>query len=276
MTVLVTGATGNVGRHVVRGLLAAGTGVRAMTRAPEKAALPAGVEVVRGDLADPASLDAALAGVDRAYLFPLPGTAEEFTARAAKAGVRRIVVLSSVSAEYADGDYSGDHHTAVERAVEASGLEWTHVRPGEFMANVLNWWAPSIRAENVVRAPFGGTRSAPVHEADIADVALAALLEDGHVGKAYSFAGPQSLTKYEQVRDLGEVLGRAIRFQELAVEEARALWLGQGMPAEAVDWLLQDPVDVPVGPTAEQVTGRPARTFAQWVADHRADFQPSR
>ncbi|MEU6622789.1 NAD(P)H-binding protein [Streptomyces litmocidini] len=276
MTVLVTGATGNVGRHVVRGLLAAGVGVRAMTRAPEKAALPAGVEVVRGDLADPASLDAALAGVDRAYLFPLPGTAEEFTARAAKAGVRRIVVLSSVSAEYADGDYSGDHHTAVERAVEASGLEWTHVRPGEFMANVLNWWAPSIRAENVVRAPFGGTRSAPVHEADIADVALAALLEDGHVGKAYSFAGPQSLTKYEQVRDLGEVLGRAIRFQELAVEEARALWLGQGMPAEAVDWLLQDPVDVPVGPTAEQVTGRPARTFAQWVADHRADFQPSR
>ncbi|MET9374325.1 NAD(P)H-binding protein [Streptomyces sp. NPDC002992] len=272
MTVLVTGATGNVGRHVVTGLLAAGVRVRAMTRAPEKAALPAGVEVVRGDLADPASLDAALAGVDRVYLFPVPGTAEEFTARAAKAGVRRIVVLSSVSAEYADGDYSGDHHTGVERAVEASGLEWTHVRPGEFMANVLSWWAPSIRAENVVRAPFGGTRSAPVHEADIADVALAALLEDGHVGKAYSFAGPQSLTKYEQVRDLGEVLGRAIRFDELTVDGARALWLGQGMPAEAVDWLLQDPVDVPVGPTAEQVTGRPARTFAQWVADHRADF----
>ncbi|MFJ2609253.1 NAD(P)H-binding protein [Streptomyces sp. NPDC091279] len=272
MTVLVTGATGNVGRHVVAGLLEAGERVRAMTRSPEKASLPEGVETVRGDLADPASLDAALAGVDRAYLFPLPGTAEEFTAQAAKAGVRRIVVLSSVAAEYADGDYSGDHHTAVERAVEASGLEWTHVRPGEFMANLLHWWAPSIRAEGVVRAPFSATRSTPVHEADIADVAVTALLEDGHAGKAYSFAGPESLAKAEQVRVLSEVLGREIRFEELTVDGARTLWLGQGMPAEAVDWLLQDPVDVPVGPTAELVTGRPARTFAQWVADHRADF----
>lgn len=272
MTVLVTGATGNVGRHVVKGLLAAGERVRAMTRSPERAALPEGVEVVRGDLADPSSLDAALAGVDRAYLFPLPGTAEEFAARAAKAGVRRIVVLSSVSAEYADGDYSGDHHTAVERAVEASGLEWTHVRPGEFMANLLTWWAPTIRAEGLVRAPFGAARSAPVHEADIADVALAALLQDGHAGRAYSFAGPESLAKHEQVRTLSRVLGRELRFEELTVDGARALWLGQGMPEEAVDWLLQDPVDVPVGPTAEHITGRPARTFAEWVADHRADF----
>ncbi|GAA3046613.1 NAD(P)H-binding protein [Streptomyces roseofulvus] len=272
MTVLVTGATGKVGRHVVAGLLAAGEQVRAMTRSPETAALPEGVATVRGDLADPAGLDAALAGVDRVYLFPLPGTAEEFTARAVKAGVGRIVVLSSVAAEYADGDYSGDHHTAVERAVEASGVEWTHVRPGEFMANLLDWWAPSIRAEGVVRAPFGATRSAPVHEADIADVAVTALLEDGHAGKAYSFAGPESLAKTEQVRVLSEVLGREIRFEELTTDGARALWLGQGMPAAAVDWLLQDPVDVPVGPTAERVTGRPARTFAQWVADHRADF----
>ncbi|MGW1174674.1 NAD(P)H-binding protein [Kitasatospora sp. NPDC002543] len=272
MTVLVTGATGNVGRHVVAGLLAADVPVRAMTRTPERATLPEGVEVVRGDLADPSSLDAALAGVDRAFLFPLPGTAEEFTARAAKAGVRRIVVLSSIAAEYAAGDYSGDHHSVVERAVEASGLEWTHVRPGEFMTNLLSWWAPTIRAEDTVRAPFGAARSAPVHEADIADVALAALLEEGHAGRAYAFAGPESLSKHEQVRVLGEVLGRHIGFEELTVPAARELWLGQGMPAEAVDWLLQDPVDVPVGPTCERVTGRPARTFAQWVADHRADF----
>lgn len=272
MTVLVTGATGNVGRHVVAGLLRAGERVRAMTRSTRSAALPAEVDVVRGDLADAASLDAALAGVDKAYLFPLPGTAEGFTERAVQAGVRRIVVLSSVAAEYADGDYSGDHHTAVERAVEASGLEWTHIRPGEFMANLLSSWAPTIRAENAVRAPFGAFRSTPVHEADVADAAVAALLKERHVGKAYSFAGPESLTKHEQVRVLGEVLGRAIRFEELTVDQARALWLGQGMAAEAVDWLLQDPVDVPVGPTAERVTGRPGRTFARWVADHRADF----
>ncbi|RAY12702.1 NAD-dependent epimerase [Actinomadura craniellae] len=272
MTVLVTGATGNVGRHVVAGLLRAGEQVRAMTRAPERAGLPAAAETVRGDLTEPDTVATALNGVDRVYLFPLPGTAADFTGLARKAGVERIVTLSSVSAEYADGDYSGDYHREVEQAVEGSGAEWTHVRPGEFMANLLGQWGPSVRADDTVRAPFGGTRCTMVHEADIADVVVTALTEDGHAGAAYTFAGPQSLTRREHVRIMGEVLGREIRFEELTVPQARELYLAQGMPPEAVDWLLQDPVDVPVGPTAERVTGRPARTFAQWVADHRADF----
>ncbi|GAA2898802.1 NAD(P)H-binding protein [Streptosporangium fragile] len=273
MTILVTGATGTVGRHVVGGLLRAGASVRALTRSPETAGLPDEVEVVRGDLTAPESVEPALAGVDRVYLFPVPETAEAVVRLAGKAGVRRVVVLSSVSADYAEGDLSGDQHRAVEQAVEASGLEWTHVRPGEFMANLLFLWAPSIQAESVVRAPYGDAESAMVHEADIADVAVKALLEEGHAGAKYALTGPEALTKVEQVRIIGEVLGREVRFEELTREQTRELWISQGMPPEAVDWLLMPPPPkAVVGPTAEQVTGRPARTFAQWVADHRADF----
>lgn len=159
MTILVTGATGNVGRHVVDGLIRAGESVRAMTRAPETAGFPDGVEVVRGDLARRESLKAALEGVDRVHLFPVPDTAEAFVQLAGAAGVQRIVVMSSVSAEYAEGDLSGDHHRAVERVVEASGIAWTHVRPGEFMTNLLDMWAPPSEMRTWSAPPMAGHKA---------------------------------------------------------------------------------------------------------------------
>jgi uncharacterized protein YbjT (DUF2867 family) len=274
MTALVTGATGHVGRHVVSGLLSAGVEVRAVSRAPEKAGLPAAAEIVQGDMTQPDSLRAALQDVDRMYLFPVPETATAVVQLAKAAGVRRIVTLSSVAASYPAGDMSGDHHRVVEQAVEASGLSWTHLRPGEFMSNSLNW-VPSIRDERVVREPYGTATSAMVHEADIADVAVAALLEDGHAGAKYRLTGRERLTKTERVAIIGDVLGWDITFEELTPEQARALWKRWGVPAAAIDWLIQPPKgDAVVGPTMEQVTGQPARTFAEWVADHRADFQP--
>ncbi|BDM71232.1 nucleotide-diphosphate-sugar epimerase [Streptomyces nigrescens] len=275
VAVLVTGATGTVGRHVVDGLVRAGASVHALTRTPERAGLPAGVTVFRGDLEDPDTLRTALSGVDRLYLFPVPETAEAVAGMAREAGVRHIVTLSSISAGYNSGDFSGDHHRAVEKAVEASGLEWTHVRPGEFMANVVNW-APAVQDENVVREPFGEAPSVMVHEADIAEVAVEALTGEGHAGAVYSLTGPQVLTKRDQVRTLAEVLDRDIVFEELTPQQARQRWLDRGVPAEVADWLTQPPAEhAVVGPTATEVTGRPARTFAQWVADHRADFAPA-
>jgi uncharacterized protein YbjT (DUF2867 family) len=212
MTALVTGATGHVGRHVVSGLLSAGVEVRAVSRAPEKAGLPAAAEIVQGDMTQPDSLRAALQDVDRMYLFPVPETATAVVQLAKAAGVRRIVTLSSVAASYPAGDMSGDHHRVVEQAVEASGLSWTHLRPGEFMSNSLNW-VPSIRDERVVREPYGTATSAMVHEADIADVAVAALLEDGHAGAKYRLTGRERLTKTERVAIIGDVLGWDITFE---------------------------------------------------------------
>src|SRR5262245_27906628 len=138
MRVLVTGATGHVGRIVVEQLVAAGVRVRAMSRQPS-AAFPPSVEAVAGDLLDPLGMTPVLADVDRLYLFPVAATAREVVAAARRAGVERIVVLSSAAVTSgADTAF----HLPVEQAVEELGPEWTHVRPGEFMLNKLFLWGP--------------------------------------------------------------------------------------------------------------------------------------
>ena len=277
MTILVTGATGNIGRHVVDRLMQAGVRVRALTRNPEAANLPDSVEIVQGDLDRPETLAAAFENVERLYLFPVPATATEVVEMAKKAGVRRIVVLSSASAPW-EAKYHprGLYFLLVERAVEAVGVEWTHVRPTGLMLNSLTW-AETIRAEGVVRAPYGAAAYPHVHEADVAEVATAALLGDGHVGKKYIVSGPESITQIEQVRAIGAAIGREIRFEELTPEQARKLW-SPFMPEDEIDtelMILSESVDKPkkVWPTYEQVIGRPGRTYAQWAADHAYDFR---
>ena len=278
--ILVTGATGNVGRNVVRELLADGQQVRALTRRPESAGLPEGVEVVRGDLAEPGSLPAALDGVQAVFLFPAPGTAPGLLAAAEQAGVKRVVVLSSGSVQ--DGVAEQQHviaalHAEVEQAVRASGPEWTLVRPHAFAVNVLPWGAQLKGGGDVVRGAYAEATTSPIHEADIAAVAAVALVGDGHAGAVYELTGPASLTHAEQAVVVGEVLGRPVRYEEIPAEAVREAMLGQHVPAPIVDTLIgiwADSVGVPapVTGTVEKVTGRPARTFADWVGDHRADF----
>jgi uncharacterized protein YbjT (DUF2867 family) len=287
MTILVTGATGNVGRLVVDRLVAAGARVRALTRNPRTARLPDGVEIVTGDLDDPSTLGSALGGVQRMYLFPVPATAREVVARAAEAGVQHIVVLSSGAVTTG---FDTDFHLPVERAVEASGVAWTHVRPGEFMLNKLWLWGPSIRAERVVREPFPDAAWYPVHERDIADVAVTALLEAGHAGRAYDVNGPELITRRDQVRAIAEAIGAGVRLEVVTPDRARQLYREQGGFAAAnADFLLGfedysgnettaaaeafDPASFGPLPTVEQVTARPARTFAGWAHDHADDFR---
>ncbi|MFF5392523.1 NAD(P)H-binding protein [Streptomyces sp. NPDC013012] len=279
MTVLVTGATGSVGRHVVAQLVDAGVPVRALTRNPEAAGLPPQVEVLAGDLTRPESVREALRGVEKLYLFPVPETATEVAAAAAEAGVRHIVVLSSSSVLDESGDnHSGEHHRTVEEAVEASGVDWTFVRGDEYATNVLWKWGHSIRTEGVVRAPYGDAPRVLVHEKDVAAVAAAALLEDGHAGRAYVLTGPEAITQADQVEAIGAALGRTIPFEEITPDQAREQ-MGRFMPAPVVEMVLgylADAVENPPVPvdTVERVTGRPALTFAQWAVDHAGDFAP--
>ncbi|UED83511.1 SDR family oxidoreductase [Streptomyces profundus] len=288
MTVLVTGATGNVGRGVVRRLLEAGRDVRALSRRPAPG-LPAGVAVYEGDLGSPETLRPALAGVSEVFLFPVPHTAGAVAELARRAGVRRVVVLSSGAVT--DG-YDTDYHLPVERAVEAAGLAWTHVRPGEFAMNKLALWGPPIRAERVVREPLPDAAWYPVHEEDIAEVAALALTEPGHEGRAYTLNGPELLTHRRQVELIAEAMGEEIRLETVTLEEAREIYRAQGgFAAENADFLLgfedyggaeADPAEaadfapapgaVPP-PTASDVTGRPARTFRRWARDHAEAFR---
>ncbi|WP_330290092.1 SDR family oxidoreductase [Streptomyces sp. NBC_00576] len=277
---LVTGATGNVGRHVVRQLLAAGESVRALTRSPEKARLPAGAEVVGGDLTRPETAEPALEGVSALFLFPSPGTGGPILRAARERGVRRVVMLSSSSVEYTtDGADNAivAYHKEIEHEVETSGLEWTLVRPCGFAVNTLQW-APQIRAGGVVRGPYAEAEMALIDERDIADVATRMLRTDGHVGAKYVLTGPEPLTQTEQARRIGEAIGRPVRYEEVPPAVAREQMIRNRVPADLADMTLRFQagragVPAEISPTVEEVTGRPARTFDQWAADHAADFR---
>ncbi|MEV0347880.1 NAD(P)H-binding protein [Nonomuraea sp. NPDC050680] len=272
MTILVAGATGNVGRPLVEQLLAAGHRVRALTRNPAKADLPAGAEVVAGNLAETASLSAAFSGVRAAHLINFSGedfspltNGLEIVDLAKKAGVRKVTVLKGEATK-----------SPLEKAIEGSGLEWTHLSPVEFMSNALEW-AESVRAEGVVREAFAGSRSAMIHEADIASVAATALTTDGHAGQEYWLTGPEALTPPEKVRTISDVLGRDVGYIELTKDEIVAQWRQTGYTDEDIEFFLTMRTNPPqagytVLPTVEEVTGRPARTFAQWVRENAAAF----
>jgi uncharacterized protein YbjT (DUF2867 family) len=280
MTILVTGATGSIGRHLVDALVNSGEHVRALTRTPDAAGLPAGVDVVGADIADPSSLRAELFdGVDRVFVFPAEKGVDDLVGAAVAAGVGRFVVLSSLAAAGElprdIGSASYTHHLAVEEAVTSRTDGWTILRPGTFATNLLSWAWP-IKAGAPVRAPYVHSAQPPIHEADIADAAAAVLTRDGHVGGTYALTGPESLTRLAQVAAIGAAIGRDIPVEEIGPEEFRAD-VGQFVPGGIITMLLtywSETVDRPdpVRSGVQDLTGRPGRTLAQWALDHRADF----
>lgn len=273
MTILVTGATGRVGRYLVDELLRDGQEVRALTRTPARATdLPPDVSVAQGDLTDPGSLSAALEGVTGLHLLTISGadqaplrTGPEIVEAARQAGVRRVTVLWS-------GQPSG-----VEEAVEASDLQWAILQPVEFMSNTLAW-TESIRSEGVAREAFADELSAVIHEVDIARVARAALTTDGHAGQHYSLTGPEALTVRERALAVGGALGRDIEFVELTERQFRDRARAEGVEEEVIDFVVSwhqnpPPASYTVNDTVRQITGHPPATFAQWAAEHVGSFQ---
>ncbi|GAA0137077.1 NAD(P)H-binding protein [Paenibacillus sp. YSY-4.3] len=274
MTILVTGATGTVGQHVTELLVQRESSVRALTRNPEraKAKLPEGVQIAAGDLMKPETLKEALQGIEAMFLIISSdepnadlNTDPQVVALAEAAGVKRVVVLVG----YEEGP--------VEETLLASGMQWTLVKPAEFMANVLADWGETIRTEGVVREFYGDALSARVHEGDIAAVAVEALLGEGHHSRSYPLTGPEALTRREVVSAIATAVGKDIPFIELTEDEARQQWRDQGYDEESVDFFVQMAKNPPeagytVLPTIEQVLGRPARTFAEWADEHKRKF----
>jgi uncharacterized protein YbjT (DUF2867 family) len=279
--ILVTGATGRVGRLVVDELLRAGASVRALTRRPENAALPAGVEVVTGDLTVPASLDSALDGTVTVFLVwtAALATAPAVVARLA-AQPRRVVYLSSPHQTphpfFQQPNPMRDLHVEIERLLAAASLEVTVLRPGMFASNVRHWWAPQIRIGDVVRWPYADAETAPIDERDIAAVAARTLLDGRHTNGDYVLTGPESLSQAAQVHAIGDAIGRPLRFEELSPDEFRREAAGT-WPAGVADMLLaawRATLGHPafVTPAVQEILGSPPRTFYQWAADNAAGF----
>ncbi|TDD18709.1 NAD(P)H-binding protein [Nonomuraea diastatica] len=282
--ILVTGATGIMGRPLVDLLAVGGAKVRAVTRAPESAGLPAGVEMVEGDPRRPGTLASALEGVTHLFLHPraVGLAAAELLALAKERGVRRVVALSAINVEdpfeEQPSRINGDRNKEVEDAAIASGLEWVSLRSSAFAVNTLLAWGGQIRAGDVVRGPYATFSEAPIHEQDLAAVGVRALLDDDLVGRKLDLTGPQSLTHAELIAIVGEVLGRPLRFQEIPTEAVRHAMIGQGLAEPFVVALLAryargDGQPARVTGEVESILGRPARTWADWVTDHADAFQ---
>ncbi|POX42891.1 nucleoside-diphosphate sugar epimerase [Streptomyces sp. Ru73] len=276
--ILVTGATGNVGSELVTQLAAAGVPVRAMTRSPEKARFPDGVEVVAGDFDKPETLPAALAGADRVFVVP-PGYGPEgpvqertLVAAAREAGVKHLVKLSTSGVGFGATDPLTSGHRQGEQVIQESGLEWTILRPGTFMV-YLYGYADTISKERTMYVTEGDPVSAMIHPRDIASVAFKVLTTSGHEGQAYTLTGGEALSPQRQGEIVGAALGQEITVVERTQAETQAEFdrLGWGGPrleallelkrqSAAWDWKISDAV--------EQITGKAPLTLRDWVDEH--------
>lgn len=276
MTIVVTGATGNVGRPLVSELLAAGAHVRAVTRQPAPAGFPPEVEVF-GSATDALSGAAAVFLNSRA----LGGQLEDVVAQCARVGVTKLVALSAINADddvaRQPSRFRGDRNREVERLAVASGLAWVSLRPAVFATNFAGMWSAQIRAGDVVAGPYAAASTAPIVEADISGVAAQALLADDLVGQRIPLTGPRSFTNSELVGVIGGVLGRALQYREIPADAVRQRFIGLGFGsgfADAYIAMLAETLDAPALVThdVEKILSRPPVPFAHWVCEHRSMF----
>ena len=280
--ILVTGATGTIGSDVVRQLAARGEKVRALTREPAQAGVPSGVETVPGHHRDRASVEAAMAGAEAAFLVGVfgPDDAEHdrgLVAAARAAGVRRIVKLSSIGTGDPDLGVFATWHLPGEQAVRNSGLQWTVLRPSSFASNTLTW-AAAVREGTAAPNMMGDGKQGVVDPRDVAEIAVAALLDPGHAGRTYTLTGPETLSAHEQAAVLREVLGRPVPLHDLSPAERRGQALAAGLGETYADSLMaaarfiQEGGNDVVTEDVREVLGRRARTYREWAEDHKGAF----
>ncbi|MCV7280989.1 NAD(P)H-binding protein [Mycolicibacterium flavescens] len=265
MTLLVTGATGNIGRRVVDQLINLGCNdIRALTTNPAKAALPDGVAAVTGYLGRPETLPAALEGVRAMYLAPLPSTVDATLALARAAGVEYVVALSG-----------GAHWQPQAEAVAASGIAHTQIGAGEFLDNYA-FWGEQIRTTRTVREPYPDVVQAPVSMDDIARVAAVLLAEPdpSHRSRMYELTGPQALTRVQIAEQIGVGIGVDVTFAVCGREQAEQAL--RPMMGDEVRWyydMLAEHPPQSANTLVADLTATPAQTVAQWAAANADVFR---
>ncbi len=278
--ILVIGATGNIGKELVPQLLGSGMPLRVFVRDPRKVAhLDPGVERLLGDLDRPETIDSAMKGMERVFLLTFDTKQDRNVISSAKrAGVRHLVKLSTLEASQAHLQV-GRWHREREELIEASGLEWTFLRPGMFMSNTIKWWAETVKKQAAVYFPGGKGRTAPVDPRDVARVAACALTGAGHSGKIYELTGQELLNIGEMAEIIGRVLGKRVKYVNVPLLAAKLQMRLSGMDAELVNALMELAKELrsdraaQLTSTVEQVTGKRARSFEAWCRENIWAFQ---
>jgi len=280
--ILVTGATGTIGSELLRQLAARGEKARALTRDPARAQVPAGVEVVRGDYHEPASVEAAMSGVTALFAVGVlgPGDADAdaaLVAAARAAGVRRVVKLSAIGTGDPAMGPVANWHLGGEQAVKASELEWTVLRPSLFASNTLSW-ADAIHSGNPVPNLTGTGTQGVIDPRDVSEVAAETLLAPGHTGRVYTLTGPELLSTADQAAALAEILERPVVTVDVPPDALREQFREAGMSETYAEGVLAGTAYVRKGGNAvlteevARILGRAPRTYAQWARDHKEAF----
>jgi uncharacterized protein YbjT (DUF2867 family) len=265
MTILVTGGRGAIARAVTAGLIAAGQDVRVASREPS--ALPAAVEY---DTTDPAP---ALRDISQVFLYADPSTAPAFVAAAEAAGVKQVVLLSSLSALGGPDD----PHAHAERVIADASYATTRLQPGAFMGNT-KYWAHQVRATGRLRLPYLDAEEAPIHELDIADAAVRVLLDgpgNGHDDRGYPLTGPESMTRRHQIELITQVTGVPIEAVDLTADQARTeLAMRNEAQRETLlaYWASRVGTPAPIEPGVELLAGHTARPYTTWLTDNPGLF----
>jgi uncharacterized protein YbjT (DUF2867 family) len=277
--ILISGATGNVGKELVEQLLDKGAQIRVLVRDERKVSyLVNRVEVVIGDLDKPDTLTAAMQGIGRLY-FVTPVTVQvgNLLKAAKQAGVRHVVKQSTIEADRSLGP--GKWHRKQEELIKSMGFAWTFIRPTMFMSNTIEWWGATIKAQNAVYFPGGNGRVSPVDARDVAAIACAVLAQPGHEGQIYEVTGPEALTIREMVLILAKALSRPLRYVNVPAFLA-AIWLRRfGLSRELVKALMETLGALRrneyayVTDVVEQVGKVEPRTFEAWCCEHVNDFR---
>jgi uncharacterized protein YbjT (DUF2867 family) len=276
-TILVTGATGRVGRHVVQGLLDAGTTVRALVRNPAGAALPEAVELVQGDITDEAAVERAATGANAAFLLWPSFSAEgaQPVIAALTEQVSRVVYLSSMSVRDDQPPAASGVWGEIEDLL--IGSDWTFLRAGGFAVNTQGW-SEEFRSGDVVRVVYPEAARSLIHERDIAAVAVLSLLDDKHIGQKHVLTGPEVLTQTQQIAILSEAVGKPMRIEEQTQAEARQAMLAIGADPTLAEssvayWASLVTNPEPVTTTVPTLLNRPALPYRSWAQEHAPEFR---
>jgi uncharacterized protein YbjT (DUF2867 family) len=285
-TILVTGATGNIGRILVKELAAANVTARALVRSREKAEgiEKLGLEAVIGDLDKPETLKPALKGIEKVFLLSAPDPRQvELQGNLIKAakteGVRHIIKLSAIGVDRGEDSFTlARLHRETEEEIERSGIDYTHLRPNGFMQNAL-MFAGTIKSQGAFYAPLGDAKVSYVDARDVAAVAFSTLTKDGHEGKAYEITGPESLAYTDVAHELSTATGREVKYVDVPMEAARQAMLGMGLSEWLADALVElfnfyrDGGAERVTNAVREVTGRAPISLAQFARDYAEAFK---